>query len=182
MKSRQAGYTVAEMLTVVAIIGLFSLVSVPSFITFRNTSKVKSSVRNFLGDLRAARQLAISSGLQTKLGYTPGTNGARNYNIYKGDSPFGPVASVTWKPLPQRRGVKYLDDIVYFPSKTGQIAQDFVDYNSDNELDIVFYPDGAVKMPTSTAASATITVQTDRAIPKKQYKIILSPSGRVMTQ
>ena len=182
MKSRQAGYSVAEMLVVVAIIGLLSLVTVPSFITYRNSAKVKTSVRNFLSDLRAARQLAISSGMQTKLGYTPGTTGARRYNIYKGDSPFGAAASVNWSTLPGRRGVKTLDDIVYFPAKSGTIAQDFVDYNSDNELDVIFYPDGAVKMPTTGAASATITVATDRAVPKNQYQVILSPSGRVSTQ
>ena len=54
----QAGYSLTEMLTVIAIIGMLALVMVPNFISFYNSNKMKSSMRNFTTDLRSARQLA----------------------------------------------------------------------------------------------------------------------------
>ncbi|HEX9407409.1 MAG TPA: prepilin-type N-terminal cleavage/methylation domain-containing protein, partial [Thermoanaerobaculia bacterium] len=59
-KRSQSGYSLAEMLTVVAIVGMLALVMVPNFITFFQSNKMKSSMRNFTTDLRSARALAIS--------------------------------------------------------------------------------------------------------------------------
>jgi len=182
MKARQAGYSLTEMLTVVAIVGLLALVTVPSFITFYQSNKVKTSVRNFVTDLRACRQLAISTGKQTKLGYNTGPTGTRSYTLYQGDSAFGLVQGATWKVLPNNRGVKFLDDVIYFPAKTNASPQDFTDYDQDGDLDLVFYPDGAVKMPPASLSAAAVTIQTDQNVPKRQYQIILSPSGKVSTR
>src|SRR5437868_15143302 len=81
MKSAQAGYTLAEVLTVVAIVGILSLVTVPAFMNFRTSNKVKSSVRTFTTELRRTRQLAITNGRESKLSFATGTSGgARSYN------------------------------------------------------------------------------------------------------
>lgn len=176
---REAGYSLAEMLTVVAIVGILALVTVPAFITFYNSNKVKTSVRNFVSDFRGTRELAIKTGLQTRLSYKTGATGTRNYNLYQGDTAFGTTG--TWTALPSQRGVKNLDDVVYFPAKTATVPQDFTDLDSDGQLDIIFTPDGGVKMPAA-ASTATITIQTDMNVPKKQYQIVVSPSGKVVAQ
>ena len=88
----QGGYSLAEMLVVVAIIGMLALVMVPNFVTFYQSNKMKSSMRSFTTDVRAVRQLAISQGRQTMLTYQA-ASGSRSYDWWMGDKPF---ASTVW--------------------------------------------------------------------------------------
>lgn len=173
----QAGYSLTEMLVVVAMIGVLSLVAVPSFITMRNSNKVKTSVGNFVNDVRYIRALAISTGRQTKLGFSPGA-GVRGYNLYQGDSVWG---TSTWTALPHSRGARFLDDIVYFPTGGASSPQDFTNVDTTSDLDVIFTPDGGVKMPPGLS-TARITIQTDLSVPHPQYQISISPSGRVSIQ
>jgi prepilin-type N-terminal cleavage/methylation domain-containing protein len=190
-KTAQAGYSLAEMLTVVAIIGTLALVSVPAFITFRNSNKMKSSMRNLTNDLRATRQLSISRGQQAMLSFGTGAN-QRSYATFLGNAPFG---STSWRPRTTSaaagvRGVRTLDDIVYFPADGGSTPQSFTDVvdcsstpcaaGTDGKLDVIFFPDGHVQLPSGN--SGTITLKTDRNIPKSQYSIVISPTGRVQAQ
>lgn len=172
------------MLTVVAIIGILALVSVPNFITYYQSNKMKASMRNFTTDLRTVRQLAITQGVQTRITFTPSdTNApaARMYNFWQGDSAFG--LTPKWTQLTQNDPTKKalikgytrrLEDTVYFP-KTGQTFD-----STGGVYSVIFYPDGRVAMPGRTTAS--IVVKTDLRVPKPQYTIDLSPSGRVFAR
>jgi prepilin-type N-terminal cleavage/methylation domain-containing protein len=191
-RSPQAGYSLAEMLTVVAIIGVLALVSVPSFMTFYNSNKMKTSLRTFTNDLRAARQLSITQGRQAMVSYATGTT-ARAYDIYLGNKPFNSDkwAARTGPSSPNNRATRLLDDIAYFPPDSGTTPQTFTDTIScstlpcsngtDERLDVIFFPDGHAQLPTG-ATSATITLKTERNVPKAQYKVTISPSGRVQAQ
>lgn len=130
---RESGYSLPEMLTVVAIIGTLALVSVPAFITFRNANKMKGSMRNFATDLRSMRQRSISQGVQMAVSYeisatTPSapSDFKRRYYFYQGDAPFN---SVIWTPitLPGQTAAAThtLDDVVYFPAPTAATPQTF---------------------------------------------------------
>ena len=77
---RQAGYSLPEMLTVVAIIGVLALVTVPAFINFYQAGKMRASMRNFTTDLRSIRQRAITRGHQTILTYDVTASGAGEVN------------------------------------------------------------------------------------------------------
>ena len=187
----QAGYSLAEMLVVVAIIGMLALVMVPNFMTFYESNKMKSSMRNFTTDLRSVRQLAISQGKQAALSFSTG-NGARAYNWYLGDKPFN---SINWTPQtgPGRpKPTRYLDDIAYFPTNGGSTPQTFNDVldcsanpcvsGNDGKLDVIFFPDGHVQLPNAVL-TGTITIKTNlNKLPKSQYAITVSPSGRVLAQ
>jgi len=193
--SRQAGYSLAEMLTVVAIIGTLALVSVPAFMNFYNSNKVKTAMRTFTSDLRTARMTAISRGRVVKFTYKtsavsdlqgkqPATT-ERTYNFYEGNRSLGPVNQITWTALTGAgsnppKPEKILDDVVYFPLDGGTTPQTFTDDDqvADGWLDVIFFPDGHVKLPANTT-SGTITIKTDRRVPKPQYAIQISPSGRV---
>jgi prepilin-type N-terminal cleavage/methylation domain-containing protein len=201
----QVGYSLTEMLVVVAIIGMLALVMVPNFVTFYESNKMKSSMRNFTTDVRSVRQLAITRGRQAAIVFDVG-QGQRGYNWYLGDQPFN---SCTWTPQtgPGRtRPTKYLDDIAYFPS-TPSTAQTFTDLldcttsapncipitapascptspagTADTKLDVIFNPDGSVVLPAA-ATSGTITLKTDlNKLPKPIYTITISPTGRVLAQ
>jgi prepilin-type N-terminal cleavage/methylation domain-containing protein len=198
MKSREHGYSISEMLVVVAIIGLLSLVTVPAFMSFRNSNKLKTSVRLFTGDLRAARQRAITRAHQVLLTYSTTANGAtpanyqRTYYFYEGNLPSG---STTWTPIVntiQGTGVRAtahsLEDVVYFPMPATATPQTFDDTltcsvtgcssGTDNRPDIIFFPDGHALVPVNSTVGQ-ITLMTDAKIPKKQYLVEISPSGNV---
>lgn len=179
----EAGYSLPEMLTVVALIGVLALVAVPAFLTFYQSNKVKSSVRNFTDDIRGVRQLAISTDREAKLSFKTGATGTRAYSITQGDKAYN---ATTWTPVPNRPVTKYLDDVVYFPSNSNATPQTFTDLDSDNDLDIVCYPDGHVTMPTdqngNVLTSAVITIQTDQKVYQPKWTINVSPTGRVSVQ
>jgi len=187
----QAGYSLAEMLVVVAIIGVLALVMVPNFMSFYQSNKMKTSMRNFTTDLRSVRQLAISQGKQVAISFKTGA-AQRSYDWYLGDQSFN---SVNWTPQtgPGRtRPTKYLDDIAYFPADGAGTPQSFTDVidctanpcvaGNDGKIDIIFNPDGSVILPAA-ATSGTVTIKTDlNKLPKTQYAITISPTGRVLAQ
>jgi prepilin-type N-terminal cleavage/methylation domain-containing protein len=197
----QAGYSLTEMLVVVAIIGMLALVMVPNFVGFYQSNKMKASMRNFTTDLRSARQLAISQGKQTLLTYgtcATANNCVTKYDIWIGDKPYN---SQNWTPSTglnsnPPRPSKTLDNIVYFPTSTTlQTFTDFLNCSSgtnctgsvanpanDGRIDIVFSPDGTALLPVNLQ-SGTITIKTDlNKLPKSTYTITISPSGRVLAQ
>src|SRR5436309_322557 len=57
---RQQGYSLVEMLVVLAIIGLMSVITIPQFINYQQSMKLKSALRVLNNDLINARQLAIT--------------------------------------------------------------------------------------------------------------------------
>jgi len=203
---RQAGYSLAEMLTVVAIIGVLALVMVPNFMSFYQSNKMKSSMRNFTTDLRSTRQLAITHGRQAALSFQTGVN-QRSYNLYLGDKPFNSTSWTAQTGPGLNRPTKVLENIAYFPANGAPTPQTFTDVDGDidcsvspcvticstctpptpagapdGKLDVIFFPDGRVKLPTGLT-SGTITIKTDlNRLPKPQYTITISPSGRVQAQ
>ncbi|MEK6373069.1 MAG: GspH/FimT family pseudopilin [Acidobacteriota bacterium] len=196
--SHQAGYSLAEMLTVVAIIGTLALVSVPAFVNYYNSNKVKTSMRAFTSDLRTARMTAISRGRVVKFSYKTAAvsdlagkqpaPAERTYNFYEGNRSLGPITQITWTPITGAgsnppKPEKILDDVTYFPLDGGTTPQTFIDEDgvADGWLDVIFYPDGHVKLPANTTMG-TITLKTDRKVPKPQYAIQIGPSGRVLAR
>ena len=184
---KEAGYSLAELLTVVAIVGVMSLVTIPSFIGYFNSNKVKAAMRTLSSDLRTARATAIAQGREVKLTYKTGPT-ERAYDLYIGDRGFGTVPTANWTRLTgpgsnPPKPSKSLDSVVYFPDDSASTPQTFTDLDTapDGWLDVVFFPDGHAGLPAN-AASATITIKTDMTVPKASYAITISPSGRVLAQ
>lgn len=190
IRSRESGYSLPEMLTVIAIIGILALVTVPAFMNFYQSNKMKASMRNFETDLRSIRQLAITNGTQAMLCYGTGPN-ARSYSWWMGNKPSNSTSWTKYTGTAQH-AAKTLDGVVYFPANgapTPQTFNDLYDCSSgtncvagtDGLLDLVFFPDGSIQMP-SGSTSGSITIKTDMKIPKPQYTLTISPSGRVLAQ
>ncbi len=180
----QAGYSLPEMITVVAIIGVLALVTIPSFMTYYQSSKVKASMRNLTTDLRKMRALAITRGVQTRLSYATGGS-ARKYKLYYGSSG-SPTATQTWKLLSvgnMGADTKTLDSIVNFPANSVTTPQTFTDVDGDGQIDVIFLPSGGVSIPTANPALqfGSITIKTPlNKVSVQQYQIDISPVGRVL--
>ncbi len=183
----QAGYSLPEMITVVAIIGVLALLTIPSFMNYYQSNKVKAAMRTFTSDLRSARSLAIVHGHEVKISFNVGAN-QRSYNVYEAPYALGIIPNGSWAPLTgpgssPSQATKVLDNIVYFPADSSSSPQTFtdVDPTPDGLLDLVFYPDGHAQIPKGLT-SATISIKTDLNVPKPIYQIQVSPSGRVLAQ
>jgi|ERR1043165_5801836 prepilin-type N-terminal cleavage/methylation domain-containing protein len=164
------GFSLAEMLVVVAIVGLLSLISIPAFINFRNSNTFKSTLRVFVNDLRYARQYAITHTVLVRVELDPPGNQttSKTYRFFFSDDNGG-----TWRNLtiPGAAGAqKSLPKSVWIDSATN------IPLTGTNP-EIVYSPNGTVAL-TNTPASVVLG-----AVWKKmaydRYTIELAPAGQL---
>lgn len=154
---------------VVGILGVIVMVSVPNFIAYYQSNKVKTSLRNLNSDLRAARQRAVTHNSQTRLTFRTGV-GANSYGVFESTD-----GGTTWSSTPLIS--RSLESPVYFQS-TG--FTDTEPATPDTAPDIVFRNDGVViNLPSGT--DNYIVIRTDQDIPKNEFTIRVSPVGAVST-
>lgn len=149
-RTAMRGYTLIEILVVVAIIGIMSLITVPQFVAYQQSSALKGAMRNFNADLRNCRQLAVARYVQVRMEFTS----ANSYSFFYRTSP-----TATWQTMPQAlltvlrvSGVSGNKKTLASPMTF--INSDFIDQGGDPQADIVFNTDG------------TLTFSSDPAVPK----------------
>ena len=165
----QGGYSLTEMLVVVAMIGMFSLVTVPQFINLYRQAKIRAAVRQFNSHLRQTRQRAITQNKQTAVSFAPGLNPAGGhtsgqYALYEIDTSTDPDS---WDQV----GAWYrLEEPVYF------LASNFAtDSTIDDTLhDVIFNADGTVSNLPSTAK---IEFKTDADVPNNHCTVTMHAAG-----
>lgn len=174
MRRNSRGYSVIEMLVVVAIIGILSLVTIPSFINFQRRNAVRSALRSFTSDLRSFRQHAITKNAYVRVQFV----NERDYEILVSRD-FGK----TWSALPMSttdggRSTRTLPETIRFSANT---------YNdSDNPLDkkpdIDFRPDGTVgDYAGGNVTAGTITLHTEWQDILNQVVVDMSTTGQIKT-
>lgn len=67
---RRNGFTLLELLTVIAIIGLIALVSMPAFSNYRRNASMKAEVAELRGIFRAVRSRAIAHSTHAGVKFT----------------------------------------------------------------------------------------------------------------
>ncbi len=168
MNRRESGYSLVEILVVIGMIGVISLVTIPNFIAMQHSGKLKSSMRNFVSDVRAMRQRAVTRNRQTKVSFSTGTaTTAREYFM----SEFDPAAG-TWNQIGPKKG---LEEACYIVSQTN-----LTDVDSDGTVDIVFRGNGTPVLPAGQFTATTV-LKTDWKIPTAQYTVTITFSGAVKT-
>jgi prepilin-type N-terminal cleavage/methylation domain-containing protein len=153
----QRGYSLIELLTVVAIIGVMSLVSVPAFLNYQRSLEVKSSMRQFTADLRAARQRAVTNQANVTVDVPAAGATARTYTITETRNQGGIGAP------PRNR--TFTSDVPFF----------------SNTATFTFLPNGSLNYPAGTASRA-VTIDSQNKTGKKSYVITVFLSGRITTQ
>jgi prepilin-type N-terminal cleavage/methylation domain-containing protein len=154
------GFSLVEMIVVVAIIGVLSLVSVPAFINFQRTQRIRGALRTFAGDIRTARQIAITRNVITRIEVT----GTSTYQLLRSDDD-----GDTWIRQPFRiqgaddatsGSIRYLDNLVRIDAVT--FVDDGTDDDGNTLRDLDFHSDGTVwDSDAMLTASPTITLRTD---------------------
>lgn len=181
--SRERGYSLAEMLTVVAIIGMFTLIAVPQFMNIGRSMKMRASMRQFAADVRSARQRAISQNRRVAvtmaIGLDPGTGFTRGqYEIWERTD------AGIWRRVPNTP-VRFLPahptDPIYFASTTFTNDTAQGEAGGDDRPDIVFVGNGTVTNMPGGGADATVVLDTDYDIPIDTYTFSFYGSGNFVT-
>ena len=98
MRSNLRGFSLIEMCIAILILGMLFAFSVPAINTFSATFKVHGAAEDIAGQLKLAREKAISTGSTQWLRFMAGFSGS-DYHVWDGTT-----ANPTWK-LPN--GVTY---------------------------------------------------------------------------
>jgi len=180
-KNSSRGYSLTELLVVVALIGILSLISVPAFINFKNQNTFRSDLQNFANDLRAARQYAITQTVDVRVELDPAPGNPLTSNQYR--FYWSNDRGTTWTPLsmPGARGItpgttgniKDLNGPVWFQSQTS-----LTDPDSNSKPDIVYHPNGSMDLAASAANAQIVMRCAWSKVTYDIYTIGLSASGQ----
>jgi prepilin-type N-terminal cleavage/methylation domain-containing protein len=159
---RLRGYSLVELLVVVAMIGMFSLVTVPPILSYMGQLRVRSATRLLNGDLRAARQRAITRNNPVAFSFLPG-DADPSTGMEKGKYAFfdrvGTAEPFTWEQVGPAR---YLEG-VYFLESDFQLAAAF----DDDMRDVIFRPNGTIDnmdIPGDPVDPAIVAIRTERDV------------------
>jgi prepilin-type N-terminal cleavage/methylation domain-containing protein len=163
------GYSLVEILVVVAIIGIMSLVTVPAFINYQRSNTIRAALRSFTSDIRNSRQRAISRNSQVRLEL----DSQNVYRFYE-----KPSAGV-WGALNGFSGTGPGRNLKKLDNGVGFFANTLGDTDSNGKNDLVFRPDGTADLGNGTG---TITMMSNwKNISKNTFLITVSTSGQLKT-
>lgn len=174
-RTRLRGYSLVELLIVVAMIGMFSLVTVPPILSYMGQLRVRSATRLLNGDLRAARQRAITRNnpvaFSFKVGDADPSTGMEKaqYAIFDRT---GTSVPFTWTQIGQ---TKYLEGVYFLP--TGFPVDDAFD---DDMADIIFRPNGTVDNMQGVSP-AVVGIRTERNVTNNRITNTLTVAGNFTT-
>jgi prepilin-type N-terminal cleavage/methylation domain-containing protein len=205
LKSRRrflAGYSLPELLVVVAIIGMIVLVVVPNFTQFTRSNLMRSALRQFNSDIRAVRQRAVTQYVTTKISFCTTVAGCevdgetlpRNaYRAYMLDTTGAAPEWVQTSFSLHGSGPAFTRDLEgrsYSTPSADHLAvqrifftrTNFTDVDTDGLVDIIFLSNGTVSPIPMPAAPARphVAIQTNMAIPKPTAEIQISAAGQIL--
>jgi prepilin-type N-terminal cleavage/methylation domain-containing protein len=168
----QRGYSLVELLVVVAIIGALSLFTVPGFVNMYRASKLKTSLTKFANDCRGARQRAVARSSTVRIAYAPL---GRAYYIQESTD-----EGATWTAI--GLSPRMMEESVFFENDPG--ANAFTDTIDDGALgdlpDIVFDRMGTARAP---AGRGRVYVKSrHQNIGKNSYSVSVRTTGMVLSQ
>ena len=180
-RSHQRGYTLAEALVVLTIIGLISGVTVPFFINYLRSNRIRSSAMYFQTALRYARQRAVTRHTLTRVSFLPNTDPGQ-YTIWDGKlDASGNLAS--WTVVQPKvhyldQGVTFANDAT-FPVGDNYDGSGSVTAATDGQPDIIFGIDGsAINSADATKPPGTMWLKTNfKSVTYNRYQIQMLTVG-----
>lgn len=169
---KEIGFTLVEVMLVIAIIGILAMVAVPSINSFMDSRKVVSAAEDIYGQIGSARAEAIARSQNVSIRITDGASGAWTVGI----STNGACDPAITDPANSDacvldiNGAKVLRRIAGADHAGVKIQAGAVLGDTDT---ITFDP---VRGTLTAVANTTITVTSDKS--GNELKIMVSPIGR----
>ena len=69
LHNKQSGFTLIEMMIVIAILGIFAGIAIPNYLSYMPKHRLNGAARQVMGDLMAARMQAVSQNTTVTVAY-----------------------------------------------------------------------------------------------------------------
>ncbi len=80
---KNAGFTLIEMIIVIAIMAIISAIAVPNYITHRNNQKVTQAARQIYSALQSAKMTAIRNNTSINVLFSTGAGSSGTYQVFE---------------------------------------------------------------------------------------------------
>lgn len=160
----ESGYSLVEMLVVIAIIGIVSLITVPQFIAMQRSGQLKASMRQVMNDLRLVQQKAITQRTDARFRFA--NNGTGYFLEVLDDGNWvGTGVSVS------ASGMRTLEPgcTISIPNNLGTTTIDGEAFNT-----VVYRQNGTAEV---TGTGGTFVVRTIHPISKPAYTVTVPMVG-----
>ena len=89
--NKRSGFTLMEVMIVIAIISVLAAIATPNYIAFRNNRQVTRAAGDVYSALQLAKMTAIKDNTSVNVLFVPGTGSAGTYRVFEdinGDNVF----------------------------------------------------------------------------------------------
>ncbi len=188
---RSRGYSLTELLTIVAMIGVITLISLPAVMQLMPQYRIRSAASETAATIRQIRQRAMSTRATHRILFDPANDRYSLWMLTTQTSPLTAVAS--WTPLTKdARGTATAEEFITTPAvdlraNTANPLKDVV-LPDDAKVDLIFLRDGSVSPApeigdtvelTFTPAPAIVFAVDNNLVKYNRYYIQLSRRGTV---
>ena len=74
LHNKQSGFTLIELMIIIAIMGIFAGIAIPNFLSYLPKSRLNGAARQVMGDLMAARMKSVSLNCDVRVAFVAGNS------------------------------------------------------------------------------------------------------------
>ena len=192
---KQQGYSLIELLVIVAMIGVVMLVTLPALMQLMPQYRIRSAASEAAGTIRMIRQRAITTRTPWRISYDASLD---RYRLWTLRSPYADLSvAANWRPI--RRDGRTFDGMNedWFNSAVDLRPESATFHDvtcpADGGIDLIFLRDGTVanSAPCGGASTDLLTFSPDpgivlavdsNSVRFNRYSITVSEAGLVTVQ